>query len=89
MDQYGTVAIKEIGSKPGEKLDEMLISKHEAVLSCCFDENYYVILPTKCSQELKDRYKFLPAFPHPEFSSRTVLMNNAQIKDMLVKGGFL
>ena len=89
MHKYGTVNIKEIGSKPGEKLDEMLISKHEAVLSRCFDENYYVILPTKCSAELKNKYKQLPAFPHSEFSSRTVLMNNDQIKDMLVKGGFL
>ena len=89
MDQYGRVDIKEIGSKPGEKLDEMLISKHEALLSRCFDKNYYVILPTKCSQELEDRYKQLPMFPYPEFSSRTVLMDRAQIKDMLTKGGFL
>jgi FlaA1/EpsC-like NDP-sugar epimerase len=89
MDKYGTVDIKEIGSKPGEKLDEMLISKHEAVLSRCFDENYYVILPTKCSAELENKYKQLPAFPHSEFSSQTVLMNDDQIKDMLVKGGFL
>jgi UDP-N-acetylglucosamine 4,6-dehydratase/5-epimerase len=89
MDQYGHVDIKEIGSKPGEKLDEMLISKHEALLSYCFDKNYYVILPTKCSQELEDRYKQLPAFAYPEFSSRTVLMDTDQIKHMLAKGGFL
>jgi FlaA1/EpsC-like NDP-sugar epimerase len=89
MHKYGTVDIKEIGSKPGEKLDEMLISKHEAVLSRCFDENYYVILPTKCSAELENKYRELPAFPYSEFSSQTVLMNDDQIKDMLVKGGFL
>ena len=89
MDQYGHVNIKEIGSKPGEKLDEMLISKHEALLSCCFDENYYVILPTKCTKELTDKYKQLPAFSYPEFSSRTVLMDCDQIKAMLTKGGFL
>jgi len=89
MDKYGTVDIKEIGSKPGEKLDEMLISKHEAVLSYCFDENYYVILPTKCCAELEDKYKQAPMFPYPEFSSRTVLMNLDQIKNMLTKGGFL
>jgi UDP-N-acetylglucosamine 4,6-dehydratase/5-epimerase len=89
MDHYGRVDIKEIGSKPGEKLDEMLISKHEALLSRCFDKHYYVILPTKCSQELKDKYQQLPAFAYPEFSSRTVLMDRDQIKDMLIKGGFL
>jgi UDP-N-acetylglucosamine 4,6-dehydratase/5-epimerase len=89
MNQYGTVDIKEIGSKPGEKLDEMLVSKHEALLSYCYDENYYVILPTKCSAELEVRYKDLPRFPYPEFSSRTVIMGDDEIKDMLVKGGFL
>jgi FlaA1/EpsC-like NDP-sugar epimerase len=89
LAEYGAVDIKEIGSKPGEKLDEMLISKHEAPLSYCFDENYYVILPTKCSQELEDQYKKLPVFPYPEFSSRTMLMDNNQIKNMLIKGGFL
>jgi hypothetical protein len=67
----------------------MLISKHEALSSYCFDENYYVILPTKCSAELEDQYKQLPVFPYPEFSSRTVLMDHNQIKDMLTKGGFL
>ena len=67
----------------------MLISKHEALLSRCFDENYYVILPTNCSQELEDKYRELPVFAHPEFSSRTVLMDNNQIKAMLIKGGFL
>ena len=67
----------------------MLISKHEALLSYCFDENYYVILPAKCSKELEDRYKKLSAFSYPEFSSRTVLMDRDQIKAMLIKGGFL
>ena len=40
METYGQVELKEIGSKPGEKLDEMLISKHEAQLSYYYDKNY-------------------------------------------------
>jgi UDP-N-acetylglucosamine 4,6-dehydratase/5-epimerase len=31
MDHYGKVDLVEMGAKPGEKLDEMLISQHEAL----------------------------------------------------------
>ena len=89
MDHYGQVEVKEIGSKPGEKLDEMLISKHEALLSYCYDSNYYVILPTKSTPELDKQYSLLPRFEPEEFSSRTFLMNKEQIKQMLIKGGFI
>ena len=43
MEEYGKVEITEIGGRPGEKLDEMLISKHESPLSYCYDNNYFVI----------------------------------------------
>jgi len=89
MDHYGKVDIVEMGAKPGEKLDEMLISQHEALQSYCYDENYYVILPTNSSFELLDNYNLLKKFEHAEFSSRTQLMNLDQIEEMLKKGGFL
>lgn len=89
MDHYGTVDITEIGSKPGEKLDEMLISKHEALLSRCYDENYYVILPSRCSEELNAQYKNLPKFPHAEFSSKTAPIGHEQIHQMLKRGNFI
>ena len=89
MDVYGRVDVKEIGSKPGEKLDEMLISKHEALLSYSYDENYYVILPPNSRTELVDHYKLLDRFSYEEFSSRTKLMNREEIKQMLIKGGFI
>jgi FlaA1/EpsC-like NDP-sugar epimerase len=89
MDHYGKVDIVEMGAKPGEKLDEMLISQHEALQSYCYDENYYVILPTNSSFELLDNYNLLKKFEHAEFSSRTRLMNLDQIEEMLKKGGFL
>jgi FlaA1/EpsC-like NDP-sugar epimerase len=89
MDHYGKVDVKEIGSKPGEKLDEMLISKHEALQSYCYDENYYVILPTNSSFELLDHYNLLEKFKYTEFSSCTKLMNKTEIKQMLIKGGFI
>lgn len=89
MEKYGSVNVKEIGIKPGEKIDEMLISHHEAKLSYCYDENYFVILPTKCNDELYTKYGKLPKFPYAEFSSRTKLMPKNQIETILKKGGFI
>lgn len=89
IDHYGKVDVKEIGAKPGEKLDEVLISRHEALHSFCYDENYFVILPTNASFELLDNYNTLQKFPYQQFSSSTKLMNRKQIKQMLQKGGFI
>jgi UDP-N-acetylglucosamine 4,6-dehydratase/5-epimerase len=89
MDHFGPVDLVEMGAKPGEKIDEMLISQHEARHSFCFDENYYVILPTNAGLALLDNYNTLEKFPYPEFSSQTKLMNREEIKYMLIKGGFL
>lgn len=89
METYGQVEVKEIGSKPGEKLDEMLISKHEAQLSYYYDKNYFVILPVKQTPELKEKYSALIKYDQEEFSSKTFIMNRDEIKQMLIKGKFL
>lgn len=89
MEEYGTVDVKEIGGRPGEKLDEMLISKHESALSYCYDKNYFVILPTKTNSILYEKYKNLEKFPHEEFSSKTFKMSTDEIKAMLKKGKFI
>lgn len=89
MQRHGRVPIEYIGSKPGEKLHEMLISSHEAVLSRCYDENYFVILPARMSPTLQAQYQDLPAFPHAEFSSATKLMDLDHIRLMLTKGAFV
>lgn len=89
MEHYGQVAVKEIGSKPGEKLDEMLISKHDTALSYYYDKNYFVTLPVKRTVELEAKYSQLVKFDQTEFSSKTFIMNKQQIKQMLINGGFL
>lgn len=89
MEKYGSVEIKEVGGRPGEKLDEMLISKNESPLAYCYDENYYVILPTKHNDQLIEKYKDLKKFPHEEFSSKTFNMSKDQIETMLHKGKFI
>ena len=89
METYGQVELKEIGSKPGEKLDEMLISKHEAQLSYYYDKNYFVILPVKQNSDLTAKYSSLKKYDQEEFSSKTFIMNRDEIKQMLTKGKFL
>ena len=89
IDVYGDAEITEIGSKPGEKLDEMLISKHEAVMSYKYDDAYYVILPFNPKQTLVDKYSNLEKFLEEEFSSKTFIMQRDAIKDMLKKGNFI
>lgn len=89
MEEYGNVEIKEIGGRPGEKLDEMLISKHESPLAYCYDDTYFVILPTKFNDNLHSKYTNLKKFPHEEFSSKTFRMTREEIKIMLQKGKFI
>jgi FlaA1/EpsC-like NDP-sugar epimerase len=89
MEHYDHVDTKEIGSKPGEKLDEMLISHHEAAMSYRYDDNYFVILPFGANKSLLERYNGLERFNQHEFSSRTFLMDLPAIRLMLEKGGFL
>jgi len=86
---YGNAEITEMGSKPGEKLDEMLISKHEAVMSYKYDDAYFVILPFNPKQSLVDKYSNLEKFSQEEFSSKTFIMQHDAIKEMLKKGNFI
>ena len=89
IDVYGDAEITEMGSKPGEKLDEMLISKHEAVMSYKYDDAYFVILPFNPKQVLIDKYSNLEKFSEEEFSSKTFIMKDDAIKQMLKKGNFI
>jgi FlaA1/EpsC-like NDP-sugar epimerase len=89
MDEYGVVDIKETGMRPGEKLNEMLISHHESQLSFCYDNNYFLTLPAGYNQALATRYQDHKPFPHAEFSSVTTIMNKQEIKEMLKKGKFI
>ena len=89
MDEFGKVEIKETGMRPGEKLDEMLISHHESALSYCYDNNYFLTLPANYNQALAVRYQDCKPFPYTEFSSKTAIMDKTEIKEMLKKGKFI
>jgi FlaA1/EpsC-like NDP-sugar epimerase len=89
MSYYGSVDLKSIGAKPGEKLDEILIGRNESEMAYCYDDTYYVILPSSAPQQVKSHYGHLPQLPWSEYSSRSSMMNTTEIDKMLKKGGFV
>jgi len=92
IKKYGNsyTTTKKIGLRPGEKMDEVLISKHEAGASHIFNDNYYVILPSSPKDEgLYARYNEMPKVPFSEYTSRTVLKDRSELVNLLKKGGFL
>ncbi len=89
MEVYGKVDVIETGMRPGEKLDEMLISHHESQLTYSYDDHYFVTLPAGFNSKLSTRYESFLKFPYDEFSSKTKIMNKEEIKDMLKKGNFI
>lgn len=89
MEKYGRIEVTETGIRPGEKMDEMLVSKHESSMCYYYDENYFVILPTNANKQLLKKYKHLKSFNELEFSSKTFLMEPNDIKEMLQKGKFI
>lgn len=89
IETYGKVEIKETGIRPGEKLDEMLISSHESGLTYCYDKNYFLTLPSNYNTQLSLRYSKLKKFPYHEFSSKTKMMNKEEIHNMLKEAKFV
>jgi UDP-N-acetylglucosamine 4,6-dehydratase len=89
MSKLGVVDTIEKGIRPGEKLDEILVSKHESPLTYQYDENYFVILPPGASGALLDKYSQLPKFTHEEFTSKTKILSDGEIEKMLKRGKFL
>ncbi|MFA6513912.1 MAG: SDR family NAD(P)-dependent oxidoreductase [Patescibacteria group bacterium] len=91
INEFGNkqTSTKEIGLRPGEKIHECLISKHESPSSYQYDENYYVILPQVKIEGLEEKYKNFSKASFAEYSSNDVLMNMSEIKTILQDGGFI
>jgi FlaA1/EpsC-like NDP-sugar epimerase len=83
------VSIIEAGIRPGEKIHEILMSDFESQTTVVYDEQYLVILPTLDMPELKARYSKYPHVSFNSFSSENNLMDQREIKDILIRGGFL
>lgn len=89
MDAYGKTDIQFTGIRPGEKLDEILVSRFESMLTYAYDDSYFVILPRDASQQLSDHYKNKARYAYDMLSSKTHLMNKNQIRAMLIQGKFI
>jgi len=59
-----------IGSRPGEKMDEVLVSKNEAPFTKIIDDKYYVVLPQNNNPQLDNLYKDHENIKTEEFNSR-------------------
>lgn len=71
IDLFGNSksSIKNIGIRPGEKIDEVLVSRNEAPLTHKLSSSYYVVLPQLNSTELRRKYSKLKKINRDEFSS--------------------
>lgn len=87
INHYGNkyTKIKEIGIRSGEKINELLISKYEAINAYKYNKDYSLIMD-KVTSKLTKKYKKVE---FKEYNSSTYLMNKKEIKKLLDKGGFL
>ncbi|KKN13903.1 hypothetical protein LCGC14_1001720 [marine sediment metagenome] len=85
-DHYGNkdTKIEIMGIRPGEKLNEVLISKHETPNAYKYGKNYYLI-----NLDINKPIKKLKKVTFKEYNSTQNAMNKKQIKELLKKGGFL
>lgn len=94
ISEYGneSTEIQVTGTRPGEKLNEVLLSQYESENAFYYDEDYLLILPTlkiKGLHEHHDHCKSLKKVDFKEYSSGDVLMDCSQIKTLLKKGRFI
>lgn len=94
IKNYGNenTVIKEIGSRPGEKLHEELISAHESKNTYLLSENYYLIAPSINLEALNnyyDNFKNYKKVDFETFNSSQRLMPNNELEEKLKSGKFI
>lgn len=91
VEEFGDkkTIIKNIGIRPGEKLDEVLVSRYECGRTID-QQNCFVILPLIKIAKLESYYKEKKRTLKEEFNSKsTKILNKNEIKDLLSKCGLL
>lgn len=85
------VIIKEVGMRPGEKLDEVLVSEHEANHTFMYDDTYYMIMPTLEIEGLKEYYDKLnlQKVSFKRYTSADQILEKDKVKELLFKGKYL
>ncbi len=93
IEKYGNenTEVIEIGSRPGEKIDEVLVSKYEVPNAYEYDDDYYLVLPFLYIDGLKDYYKDynLKKVKFDEYNSRIRLCDKEKLRELLKLGGFI
>lgn len=78
--------IKQIGIRPGEKIDEVLVSSNEAKSAYYFNEDYIVIMPTINIDYIFEKYSSYTKFHLPEFTSKTFVTRDTELVNKMLKG---
>jgi UDP-N-acetylglucosamine 4,6-dehydratase/5-epimerase len=78
-----------IGSRLGEKMDEVLVSKDEAGRTYCLDKNYYLIAPYNMNAKEKEKYKTMKRIEHEFTSANAHIMNHEEIIKLLKKENWI
>jgi len=90
MEELGRkVEMVEVGIRPGEKIHEILLTEQEAASTVRLDAHYLVILPSLEIPGLRELYASCPPASIERYVSSESLMDKRQIRDLLVRGGFL
>lgn len=76
----------EIGIRSGEKIDEMLVSEHEALYTV-EDKNFRIILPM--DKSLDEKYEEYPVMSDKSYTSNDKLLDPVGILKLLEESGFL
>lgn len=85
------VVIETIGIRPGEKLDEVLVSEHESGHTYKYDETYYVIMPMIKIPGLQEYYQTLKLkkVDFIRYTSADLVLEKNEVKKLLRKGNYL
>lgn len=83
-------AIKIVGQRPGEKKDEVLVSKNESPFTYQFSDDHFVILPQIENEDLQKKYHKLTKIMHDEFTSANAArLTVAELETILKKETWL
>ncbi|MFB5761494.1 polysaccharide biosynthesis protein [Paenibacillus medicaginis] len=91
IETYGIkdAKIVHIGTRPGEKLTEILLSEYESRHAAIYNNRYFVVLPEFELPELKNAYASCPSEQVKKYVSAANLMSKQEIRQMLEDGGFI